>query len=457
MCSLCPDGTIYADLAPTLRDEISALQKELRRERRKNVELEVICRELNQDNDNYLNIAVQLEGAVENLLVALSLPTHSLYGLEVTDYNALLRLINDETPRLKTLISGLDVLASLAVGLNRSVETCKGQIRTLQDDVSRLESEKASIRRIQCENLALHQRPQPPLQLSRNEDYVKAISPTGHVDFTTTGRNQTLVSAVAEVLPVVVSVASGQTQSKRVKIVQPLKTRQESDTDERSQRNKSGVSVSMGGRERPLGSSRHWEPTTFNIFDISTSPDTFSRCEIQCAICVEGHSLAGNPFCYHPGWQIHFSSNTQLEHPFIGLSFGLVRASPGKLGKNEKVKGFGLMWKLCREDSFDVREVKAYEPASLRDLPLALTELCADKYVRRTLWRVSLFGKFDSPPAHSRRILENLDEDMKNNLKALFRPGGTKQIDIWFVNPKDGDQLKRKIDTDALLALQSLR
>lgn len=421
------------------------------------MELEVICRELNQDNDYYLNIAMQLEGAVEHLLVALSLPTHSLYGSEVTNYNDLLRLINDETPRLKTLTSGLDMLASLAVGLNCSVEIYKGQIRTLRDDVVRLESEKASTRRVKCGNVALHQCPQPPLQLSRNKKYLKAISPTDHVDFTTTGRNQTLISAVNEVSPVVGSMSSGQTSSNTVKNFQPPTTLRESATNEKPQRDKSGFSVSIGRRERSLGSLCHWEPNTFNIFDLPTSPETFSRYETQCAICVEGHGLAGNPFCCHPGWQIQFSSDTQLEAPFIRLSFGLVRPSSGKSGKMEEVKGFGLMWKLCREDSFDLREVKAYDPASLRDLPLSLAELCADKYVRRTLWRVSLFGKFNSPPAHSRRILKNLDEDLKTNLKALFKPGSTNQIDIWFVNPKDGDQRKRKIDTDALIALQSSR
>lgn len=454
MCSSRSDVAISKNPALTLGNEVTALQQELKRERRKNTDLEVMCWELNQENDQYLSVAMQLERAIENLLVALSLPTHSLYGRDATDYKDLLCLIDNEKPRLKTLISGLDLLAGLAVGLNRSVEIYKGQIRTLQEDVSRLDREKASIRGIKRESPAMHQRPWSPLQSFNNKNCLRTPL-TNLDDLTTTSMSQTSVPTMDEVLPIVVSVASDQTQSKTVEFVQPPKTQKQPDTNEESERDKSGDAESMGDGERPLEISCHRYPAAFSILDIFTSRDIFQCCEIQCAVSVDGHPLAGNPFSSHPGWQIHFSSNTNVVHPIITLSFGFARPGSGKLGKHEGVKGFALIWELCREDSFDVGEVKAYKPASLRNLPLSLTKLCADKYVRGTLWMVSLLGKFDSPPAHSHRILATLGEDMKTNLKALFKPGSTNRIDIWFVNPKDSDRRKRKLDTDALIVLQS--
>ncbi len=419
------------------------------------MELEDICRELNQDNDRYLHMAMQLEGVVEKLLVALSLPTHSLYGSSTADYNDLVHFIDNETPRLTTLTSGLDVLASLAVGLDRSVDMYRGQIQTLKEDVSRLETENTSIRDIEYQNAARHQSAQSQSQSLSNEVSVKDTTIIDLDDSVTTGIVQTSVFG-DNILPVVASAASDQILPKLASISQSPK-QQNSDTSLEPLRNKSEVSAPMGGWERLEQDSYYRTSAAFNICDASTSPNKVPRHEMRCAISVDGHQLAGNPFFHHPGWQIHFSSQAHVEHPVIILRFGFVSAGSGKMGKNERVKGFRLMWKLCHDDSFNVQEVKLVEPPSLRGLPHALNELCADRSVKGTLWLVSLVGKFDSPPAYSCRISKRLDEDMATNLKTLFQPGSIKQIDIWFLNPLGAGWWEGSLSMSALIALQSPR
>ncbi len=420
------------------------------------MELEDICRELNQDNDRYLHMAMQLEGVVEKLLVALSLPTHSLYGSSTTDYNDLVCFINNETPRLKTLTSGLDVLASLAVGLDRSVDMYKGQIQTLKEDVSRLETENASIRDIEYQNPARHQRPQSQSQSFSNEVSVKDTTITALDDSITTGIDQTSVSAGDNILPVLVTTASDQLPPKVANISQSPKHQHNSDTNLEPLRKKSGVSAPMVGWDRLQLDPYYRTSAAFSVWDASTTPNPLPCSEMRCAISVDGHQLTGNPFFHHPGWQIDFSSQVHVEHPVIILRFGFIRAGSRKLGKNEMVKGFRLMWKLCHDDSFNVKEVKPFEPASLQGLPHALTELCADRSVKGTLWLVSLVGRFDSPPAHSRRISKTVDEDMKINLKALFQTG-SKRIDIWFHNPEGSAWWEGSLSMNALSDLQSPR
>lgn len=419
------------------------------------MELEDICRELNQDNDRYLHMTLQLEGVVEKLLVALSLPTHSLYRSSTTDYNDLVHFIDKETPRLKTLTSGLDVLASLAVGLDRSVDMYKGQIQTLKEDVGRLETENTSIRDIEYRNAARHQRAQSQSQSFSNEVSVKDTTITDLDDSVTTGIVQTSVSAGDNMLPVVASAGSDQTLPKLASISQSPK-QQNSDTSLEPLRSKSEVSAPMGGWERLEQDSYYRTSAAFKICDASTSPKTVPRHEMRCAISVDGHQLAGNPFFHHPGWQIYFSSQAHVEHPVIILRFGFIRAGSRKLGKNEMVKGFRLTWKLRHDDSFNVKEVKPFEPASLRRLPHALIELCADRSVKGTLWLVSLVGRFDSPSAHSRRISKTVDENMKTNLKALFQTG-SKRIDIWFHNPEGSAWREGSLSMNGLSDLQSPR
>jgi len=443
---------ISAVPAPSLQAKVPALRRELERERQKNFELEDICRDLNQDNDRYLDVALQLEKAVEKLLVALSLPTNALYQTDVTNYHAPLTLIDNETPRLRTLMSGLNLLASLAVGLNSSIEMHKGEIRSLQEDVSRLECKKPSI---EYGDTVLHRRPHSSLMTLSNEDCHTATCVNNFDEPTTPGTNQNPVSAADEGFPVVVLVTSNQTLSETERDSQLSEKQKAPDMSEDPQRINGGVAKAAGGQERALRNSNQRDPAPFNISGSITNPDTL-YCGYECAISVDGHRLAGDPFNNQTGWQIYFDSYAGLENPHITLLFRLTRARFGRPGNVQVVKAFKLEWQLSLEGSFHVREVKTYKPTSLENLPLSLTKLCADKCVRGTLWLISLVGMFDSPPDYSRRVLKGLDENAKVNLKALFTPRCAKRVDIWVVNPKDDDRRNRKLDMDALISLQSL-
>lgn len=537
-----PSGSATMASDSSLLEKIAELQTELKRERFEHCMIETMYWDLHEDNGNYLNLNLQLEEAVEKLLLALSLPTDALYRPELTDYCALIRLVDAETPRLKSLMSGLDLLASLAVGLNATVEMHKNEIRALREEVCRLRSEGAGDTMgstIDLDDSVVASRSHSPVfvtgenlgnvPLAQVSSEVMTECQTREVQQDVDMNSKSKHTESKNPDPITeceirevqqnagVNSKSRHAQSKGFGTLNGFQTREVqpyADTNSKPRHTESkgpepiqecenrevqqngGVNSESRHAEsknsQPLNGfqtqevqpyedinskSRHVESKGSNptnelgsLQDSSGSPNpppfiirvhhvletiALQRSEINCAISVNGHDLAGNPFESHPGWQIHYSSVNHLDQRIITLNFRFLMRKTGISGGYERGKGFRLTWNVSRNTSFVVKSVKPFEPASLRNLPLSLTELCADKHVRGKLWQVALIGVFESPPDRSHRILKSLDEHMKVNLKALFESGSTNQIDIWFVNPKETDRRKQRQDMDALIALQS--
>lgn len=450
--------TDFTATAPncSLEEEVASLRNELKREQDKYCEIKSMYQALNEFNGHCLELNIQLEEAVGKLLRSLSLPTDTLYRPELTDYHTLIQFIDNESPRLKSLMRGLDLLASLAVGLNATVEMHKSEIKALREEVCRLRSEGAGETTgstNDLDNSGFFSRSHSPA-LATCENL--QIVPLAKVSSKSMPECQSgEVKQKADM-----NSKSSHTESKKSVPIRECQTpdvQQNADANDKSRYIESKDSVSTSKVGSLPGNSSLPNPLAFEILLHKVS-DGFAlkRGEVNCAINVDGHGLAGTTFNWPAGWQIYFNFVSGPGQRRVSLHFRYMPGGDSTHRGHEKAKRFTLIWELFQDTSFVVKEVKPYEPASLRDLPLALSGLHTEQRDPGKLWQVTLVGTFDSPPDYSHRILKDLDECIKINLKALFKPGSTKQIGIWFFNPEKSGRRKPKQDMCALKAMQSV-